>query len=134
MKNVYVLIFLILFSIVNGNNFDILEDNGVLFFKYSKNNLINEVENFLEKYKELLDKDFEFVGEKKYVEETKIEKNQAIYYICKLENNIEKCLFYINGKKRNYSEKDISSKKTKMTLTYDENGKTPRYLCSAIVK
>ncbi len=131
MKKIYIVIFIILYSFVNGNNYEILEDNGVLFFKYSKSDLINELESFLEKYKEILSKDFQLKGEKKYIEEIRFGKNyidKTRYYICNVENNTEKCLFYMNGKKRNYTEKEILNKKNKITLTYDEDGEMPKYM------
>lgn len=131
MKKIYIVIFIILYSFANGNNYEILEDNGILFFKYSKIDLINEVENFLEKYKEILSKDFQLKGEKGYIEEIRFEKNyidKTRYYVCNIENNLEKCLFYMDGKKINYTEKDILTSKKIITLLYDEDGKIPKYL------
>lgn len=131
MKKIYIVIFIILYSFANGNNYEILEDNGILFFKFSKIDLINEVETFLEKYKEILSKDFQLKGEKRYIEEIRFEKNyidKTRYYICNIENNLEKCLFYMDGKKINYTEKDILTSKKIITLLYDEDGKMPKYL------
>ena len=121
MKKICIIIFIISFYFIYGNNYEILEDNGVLFFKYSKSELSDEIKNFLEKNKEILSKDFEFEGEKNNIDKVR-------YHICKVENEIEKCILYMNSVRKNYTEEEYLSKNLIVLLKYDVSGKNPEFL------
>lgn len=126
MKKILIMIFMILCSYIYGNNYEILEENGELFFKYSKNNILNEVRNILDENKEILSKDFKLVGEKKYIEEIRFGKNyidKTRYNICKIENEIERCIFYMSGKKKYYKEMNLLDGNLIKKLSYENFGK-----------
>ena len=127
MRKIFLVIFIILCSCTYGNEYEILEENGVLFFKYSKNELLNEIKDVLEENQEILSRDFDMKdGERKDIKviidgKESVEKDK--YYLCKIEENIEKCLLYRQGKRIFYNEKKLSEEKLLKYLGFDSSGK-----------
>ena len=114
-----------------GNSFDVLENNGEFFFKYSKHDLLTEINTFFKKNKDILNNNFALVGDKIYKEGIKYGKvfiDEKIYSICNTQDNTSKCLLYMNGKRSSYTVKNISEKKNILYLTYDETGKKIEFL------
>lgn len=131
MKKMTIIIFIILFDFVLCSNYEIIENNNILFLKYSQSVLSDEIYEFKEKYKEILNESFQINGEKKYINEIKYGKNyidKTKYDICKVEEEVEKCLFYMKGKRKYYSEKKFSKKAPILMMTYDKSGRNPDFL------
>ena len=119
-------IMIVLCHCIFGNNYEILENNGELFFKYSKDELLTEINNFLDENREILSPNITLVGDKIYKEGIRYGEvfiDKTIYKICDTQNDIRKCLNYMDGKKSGYTEENISNKKNILYLTYDKTGK-----------
>ena len=133
MRKILIVILIIMSGYLYGNNYEILEENGELFFKYSKEELLKEVQEVLDENKEILSRDFKIDGEKKYIEEIRFDKNYidiSRYNVCKIEIEIEieKCLFYMNEKRVYYKDKKLSEEKFLKNLHYEDSGKEVRSL------
>ena len=132
MKKIFIVIFIILCGYVYGNEYEILEENGVLFFKYSKDELLSEIKDVLEENRGILSKDFNMKGgERKDIKaiidgKEYIEKDK--YYLCEIEEKIEKCLLYREGKRIFYNESFFSEKKFLKYLSYESSGKMVTFL------
>lgn len=130
MLKILIMLMIILNSYIYGNNYEIIEENGELFFKYSKEEFLREVQGILEENKEILSKDFKINGEKKYIEEIRFDKNyidKSRYNVCKIEEEKEKCLFYMNNKRKYYMEKNIKTFSTEKNVLWFKNNKLSEY-------
>ena len=115
MKKIFIVIFIILCGYVYGNEYEILEENGVLFFKYSKDELLSEIKDVLEENRGILSKDFNMKGgERKDIKaiidgKEYIEKDK--YYLCEIEEKI-KSVYFIEKEKEYFIMKAFFQKKS----------------------